>query len=81
MNIESHRVVDGGVARSTKDGGTFVCRGCYRECPANPRLKPGVQNYCSRPSCLSTVVRIRRNPVTSSPCFPSLPLPSSRSNR
>jgi hypothetical protein len=31
--------------------GEFVCRGCYRICPLNPRLKPGVQEYCSRPSC------------------------------
>lgn len=30
---------------------TFICRGCYRECPANPRLKPGTQMYCGRPSC------------------------------
>jgi hypothetical protein len=29
----------------------FVCRGCYRICKRNPRLRPGEQEYCSRPSC------------------------------
>lgn len=51
MDSECHRVVDGGAATSTKSGGTFFCRGCYRICPANPRLKPGTQEYCSRRSC------------------------------
>lgn len=32
-------------------GREFVCRGCYRICPGNPRLKAGEQEYCSRHSC------------------------------
>lgn len=29
----------------------FVCQGCYRICPGNPRLEPGEQSYCGRASC------------------------------
>lgn len=32
-------------------GAEFVCRGCYRLFPVNPRLKAGEQEYCSRLSC------------------------------
>ena len=41
----------GGPVSTTEGGGEFVCRGCYRICPSNPRLKPGEQEYCSRRSC------------------------------
>src|SRR3990167_5412613 len=30
---------------------TFVCAACGEEKVANPRLKPGVQMYCSQPTC------------------------------
>lgn len=29
----------------------FMCRGCYRLCRANPRLKHGEQEYCGSRSC------------------------------
>lgn len=29
----------------------FLCKGCGRQRPCNPRLPPGVQEYCSWPSC------------------------------
>jgi hypothetical protein len=33
------------------DERTFVCAACGEEKVANPRLKPGVQEYCSQPAC------------------------------
>jgi hypothetical protein len=61
---------DSNPAASTvkKKSGEFVCRGCYRICPSNPRLKPGTQEYCSRPSCQNLremhweKVRLRADP-------------------
>jgi hypothetical protein len=39
------------VSETAQKTSTFVCKGCYRICQANPRLTPGIQEYCSRPSC------------------------------
>ena len=35
----------------------FICRGCHRERSSNPRLAPGVQQFCSSSKCQ----RLRQN--------------------
>jgi hypothetical protein len=51
VNPECCPDAGGPVSTTGKTCAEFVCRGCYRVCSANPRLKPGEQEYCSRPSC------------------------------